>query len=216
MNKILVSPSILSADFAALGQDVQKLQQAGADWVHVDVMDGNFVPNISIGPGVVSAIRPYSTLPFDVHLMIEKPLSYIEAFAKAGADYITVHTETVKDPLEAVQSIHRLGKKAGLTVSPDTPVSAIAPAIELVDLILIMTVYPGFGGQSYLHKCTPKIKEAAQMANNAHREIIIQADGGINATTVKEVIDAGANCIVAGSAVFGKKDMQQAIEGLRA
>ncbi|MBE5780629.1 MAG: ribulose-phosphate 3-epimerase [Clostridiales bacterium] len=215
MSKVLVSPSILSADFAQLGKDVKNLQDAGADWIHVDVMDGQFVPNISFGMPVVKAIRPYADIPFDVHLMIANPLKYIEEFAKVGADIITIHLETVEDVPAAIAAIKALNKKVGLAISPDTPVDAVLPYVKDVYMVLIMTVYPGFGGQSMIAACLDKVTAVVEKAKEENSELIVQVDGGINAKTVADALAAGANCIVAGSAVFSAEDMSAAIEGLR-
>jgi ribulose-phosphate 3-epimerase len=202
---IRIAPSILSADFARLGEEVRAITEAGADYIHIDVMDGHFVPNITFGPVVVKAIRPYSTLPFDVHLMIAPVDPYIEAFAKAGADIITVHAEAGPHLHRTVQHIKALGIKAGVSLTPTTPPDCLEYVIDDIDLILVMTVNPGFGGQSFIPSQLAKIRHIRQMIDAGGRSIDLQVDGGINAATVKEVIAAGADVLVAGSAVFNGK-----------
>jgi len=209
---IKVAPSILSADFGSLGEEVKKLECAGADWVHVDVMDGNFVPNITIGPGVIKHIRRYTKLPFDVHLMIVDPERYIEDFARAGADIITIHVEATKNVRDALHLIRRLGKKAGISINPGTPFSAALPYMSDIDLLLIMTVNPGFGGQSFMPECLSKIAEAREYIDAHGLKVDIEVDGGINAHTGRRAIEAGANVLAAGNALFGCKDMAAEIE----
>lgn len=199
---IFIAPSILSADFAELGREVRAISDAGADYVHVDVMDGHFVPNLTIGPAVVKAIRPHTTLPLDVHLMIEPVEPFIEDYAKAGADIITVHAEATVHLDRAANQIKALGKKAGVSICPATPASALAHVMHLADLILIMTVNPGFGGQRFIESQLPKINEVRGMIDTTGRDILLEVDGGINPATAKQVIAAGANMLVAGSAVF--------------
>ncbi|MFA6320895.1 MAG: ribulose-phosphate 3-epimerase [Candidatus Omnitrophota bacterium] len=210
MNKILIAPSILSADFSKLGQEIKDAEKSGADWIHVDVMDGHFVPNLTIGPVVVKSIKPATKLPLDVHLMIENPEKYIESFAKAGADIITFHIEAEDDPREVIKLIKYFKKKAGVSIRPKTPLSAIEPFLSMVDMVLIMTVEPGFAGQQFILECLPKV-ESLRRIFNKH----IQVDGGINVSTAAEVRAAGANVIVAGTAVFGTKNYAEAIKNLR-
>ncbi|MDR0334592.1 MAG: ribulose-phosphate 3-epimerase, partial [Methanomassiliicoccaceae archaeon] len=201
-----VSPSMLSADFSRLGDELRRVEEAGADWAHIDVMDGMFVPNITIGPSVVRALRPLSKIPFDVHLMIEDPLRYVEDFSKAGADMITVHVESKGNTMRAIDRIRELGRSPGISLNPGTPFKKVRKFMHKVDLILIMTVQPGFGGQAFREECVPKISEARRYIdeNNLNAEIVI--DGGINRDTGKRCADAGATVLAAGSSLFSLAD----------
>jgi ribulose-phosphate 3-epimerase len=213
---LLIAPSILSADFARLGEEVLALESAGADWAHVDVMDGRFVPNMTIGPLVVKALKRSTKLPLDVHLMIVEPERYVADFAEAGADIITVHAEACDHLHRVLQQIRALGKKAGVSLNPHTPEDVLRYVLDLTDLVLVMSVNPGFGGQDFIPAVLPKIKRLRTMIDGTGRPIHLEVDGGIKPGTARKVIEAGADVLVAGSAVFGNKDYASAIKALRA
>ncbi|RKK01708.1 ribulose-phosphate 3-epimerase [Pseudoroseomonas wenyumeiae] len=212
---LIIAPSLLAADFARLGEEVAAIEAAGADWLHLDIMDGHFVPNISFGPAVVKALRKHCSLPFDVHLMIAPADPYLAAFAEAGADLISLHPEAGPHLHRSLQTIRALGKKAGVVLNPGTPASVLAPVMDLLDLVLVMTVNPGFGGQSFLHSQLPKIAEIRRMIDASGRDIHLQIDGGVTAATAPLCVEAGADTLVAGTAVFGKPDYAAAIAALR-
>ncbi|WP_339226170.1 ribulose-phosphate 3-epimerase [Oceanobacillus sp. FSL K6-2867] len=212
---IKIAPSILSADFARLGEEIKDVEKGGADYIHIDVMDGHFVPNITIGPLIVEAVRPVTTLPLDVHLMIENPDQYIEAFAKAGADILTVHAEACTHLHRTIQQIKSEGMKAGVVLNPHTPISVLKHVIEDIDLVLLMTVNPGFGGQSFISSVLPKIKEVAVLVDEKKLQVEIEVDGGVNPETAALCIEAGANVLVAGSAIYNQKDRARAIKDIR-
>lgn len=204
---IKIAPSILSADFSRLGEEVSRLERAGADWVHVDVMDGCFVPNITIGPVVIRSIRDRSRLPFDVHLMIVEPGRFIDQFAEAGADIITVHAESTSDLKGVLKKIRARGKMVGISINPETPVSAVRHLLDEIDLLLVMTVRPGFAGQSFMEEILPKISEAREYVDSKGLKLEIEVDGGINSLTAPEVVRAGATVLAAGSHLFNHPDM---------
>ena len=202
MKKIKISPSILSADFSQLGTEIKKLEEGGADMIHVDVMDGHFVPNLTIGPPVIKALRNYSTLPFDVHLMISPVHKYIKDYADAGADTITIHPEATDNLEESINLIKKLNKKIGLSLNPDTPIGIIKKFLPLIDLVLIMSVYPGFGGQKFIPKVIDKIKELRNIKKKQNIKFDIEVDGGIDFDNSKLVVEAGANILVSGTTIF--------------
>lgn len=214
---VVISPSILSADFSRLGDEVRAVDKAGADWIHVDVMDGRFVPNITIGPLIVEALRPVTEKPLDVHLMIVEPEKYVADFAKAGADIISVHAEHNASPHlhRTLCQIRELGKQSGVVLNPSTPLEIIDYVLDVCDLILIMSVNPGFGGQSFIPSVVPKIKKLREMCDERGVDPWIEVDGGLKANNTWQVLEAGANAIVAGSAVFKADDYAAAIEGIR-
>jgi len=214
---VYVAPSILSADFAKLGDEIQEVERGGADWIHVDVMDGHFVPNITIGPLVVDAIRPKTKLPLDVHLMIEQPDRYIPDFVKAGADLISVHVEACTHLHRTLNLIKQSGIKAGVVLNPATPLTTIEHVLdEHLDLVLIMTVNPGFGGQAFIPGMLSKIRALREQANaRGLHGLHIEVDGGINEVTARQVVEAGANVLVAGNAVFGQSNRTEAIQRIR-
>lgn len=210
MRKILIAPSLLSADFGRLAEEVREVEKAGCDALHIDVMDGHFVPNLTIGPLVVSAVRKITKLPLDVHLMIENPIKYAADFRKAGADWITVHVEAEKEVRTVLAQIKKQGAKAGLSVKPGTPIEAIDPYLADLDLVLVMTVEPGFGGQSFMPEPVAKIKSLRPRFTG-----LISVDGGIDPVTAPQVLEAGADVLVAGNAIFGKSDRAKVIKEFR-
>lgn len=212
---VKIAPSILSADFSRLAEEIIDVERGGADYIHIDVMDGHFVPNITIGPLIVEAIRPVTRLPLDVHLMIENPDFFVESFAKAGADYITVHVEACTHLHRTVQLIKSFGIKAGVVLNPATPVSSIQHIIGDIDMVLLMSVNPGFGGQKFISSILPKITEVKEMAEKNKASIEIEVDGGVNEETARLCIQHGANVLVAGSAIYNQPDRKKAIEAIR-
>jgi ribulose-phosphate 3-epimerase len=210
-----IAPSILSANFAELGKEIKDVENGGADYIHIDVMDGHFVPNITMGPMVVKAVRPLTDLPLDVHLMIEHPDNYIEAFADAGADYITVHVEAAPHLHRTIQLIKSKGVKAGVVLNPATPADWVKPILSEIDMVLLMTVNPGFGGQSFISSVVPKIRQIRSWAVDMNPSLEIEVDGGINPETAAICAEAGADVFVAGSAVYNQTDRGAAIQELR-
>ncbi len=210
-----IAPSILSADFSRLGEEIRRVEEAGADWIHVDVMDGAFVPNITVGPFILEAVRKVTALPLDVHLMIERPEQYISEFADAGADVITVHFEACTHLHRTIQAIKEKGKKAGVSVNPATPLVSIKYVLGDIDLLLIMSVNPGFGGQKFIPSALEKIKKARQMVDKIGVNVSIEVDGGVKLENIGEVASAGADIFVSGSGVFGTKDYKKTIEEMK-
>jgi ribulose-phosphate 3-epimerase len=215
INMIKIAPSILAANFSKLAEEVKEVEQAGAKLIHIDVMDGHFVPNITMGPIVVEALRPVTNLPLDVHLMINNPDNFIESFAKAGADYITVHVEACPHLHRTIQLIRSFGVKPGVVLNPHTPIESIQHVLEDIDLVLFMTVNPGFGGQKFIHSVVPKIKQLADMIKEKDLAIEIEIDGGINAETIIPCAQAGATIFVAGSAIYSKEDRSKALQDIQ-
>lgn len=211
----ILSASILSADFGRLAEEVRAVEQAGADWIHVDVMDGHFVPNITIGPDVVSALRKVTKLPFDVHLMIEHPDRYLKAFRDAGADWLGVHVETCPHLHRTVQMIKELGAKATVSLNPATPLTSVEPILSEIDMVLLMTVNPGFGGQKFIRSVLPKVEACSRLIRERGLSVVLEVDGGVNLSTIDDLSAAGVDVFVAGSAVFGSVDYASNIRALK-
>lgn len=212
----LIAPSILSADGGRLNEEIAAVEKAGADWIHIDVMDGHFVPNITVGPAIIAALRKTTGLPFDVHLMIENPENFIESFAAAGADIITVHVEAANHLHRTIDSIKKYGKKAGVSLNPATPLSQIEEIIPDIDLLLIMTVNPGFGGQQFIKNTLPKVAKAAKLLSALPNKPLLEVDGGVTLKNITSIAQAGADVLVAGASIFGSPDYKKTIADLKA
>jgi ribulose-phosphate 3-epimerase len=211
----LIAPSILSADAARLGEEIAAVEEAGADWIHVDVMDGRFVPNITMGPAIVGSLRKTTKLPFDVHLMIKNPDAFVQSFADAGADYITVHVEAVSHLHRSIELIKKTGKKAGVSLNPATPLNLVEEILPEIDLLLIMSVNPGFGGQQFIKSSLLKIKRAHEMIERLTGKTLLEVDGGVNLQNIASIAQAGADVLVAGAAIFGTRDYKKTIISLK-
>ncbi len=212
----IIAPSILSADFSVLGEEIAAVEAAGADWIHIDVMDGHFVPNITVGPGVVKSLRKMTVLPFDVHLMIESPEQYIQPFAEAGSDRITVHMEALIHLHRTVSQIKELGLKAGVSLNPATPLSFVESILTDIDLLLIMTVNPGFGGQQFINTMLPKIRQARELIDRFAPAVLLEVDGGVTLTNLPAILKAGADVLVAGASIFGSGNYRDTIGKMKA
>ncbi len=213
--KIIIAPSVLSADFSRLEEQIRLVEKGGADWLHLDIMDGNFVPNITFGPMIVKTIRSMTKLPLDTHLMIKSPERFIESFRKAGSDRLTVHVETCSHLHRTVEAIKELGAKAGVTLNPATPASSLKEILPYVDLVLVMTVNPGFGGQKFIRSMLRKVREMNEMISSVNPKIHLEVDGGVDETNAFELVKAGANAFVAGHSIFSKRDITGAVRKLR-
>ncbi|MGN0537881.1 MAG: ribulose-phosphate 3-epimerase [Acutalibacteraceae bacterium] len=210
-----IAPSMLSCDFSVMKEELERIDRSGADWVHLDVMDGHFVPNLTIGPSVIQAIRPYTKIPFDVHLMITNPIDYVEPFAKAGSDILTFHIESASDPKATIEKIKASGMKAGLSVKPNTPIETIYPYLDDLYLVLVMTVEPGFGGQKFMADMMPKVTALRAEAKRRDLDIIIEIDGGVSAENIRTAAEAGVDVCVAGTSVFKAENAAQAIAEMK-
>ncbi|MCL2234432.1 MAG: ribulose-phosphate 3-epimerase [Firmicutes bacterium] len=215
MKNILIAPSILSADFSKMGEEISRMQMSGSDIIHCDVMDGLFVPNITFGPKMIADIRKITTLPLDVHLMIEKPERYVEHFIKAGADYLTIHHEATKELVPTLKRIKECGVKSGAVISPDTEVNVLKGVLQYCDMVVLMSVYPGFGGQKFIEKSIQRLNELSELARNENPSILIEVDGGVTKENAKQITNAGATVLVAGNTVFSSSDPRDTIKQLK-